>query len=105
MAEIKFCLKALLFAVLIVLFLQIPAGFGGFGNQDNSIESHIHTWIRTSRTVQSIEQTARQVAAGGAAVVRNFFLVAKQAFENTLNYNSARLGESSSAEGRRSSGL
>lgn len=60
MAEVKFCLKTLVAAILIVLCLQVKVG-------NQTAEQHIQTWIETSPLVAHVEK----VAAGGALAVRN----------------------------------
>ena len=60
MVEIKFCLKALMASILIVLCLQIHVG-------GRSAEQHMQSWLETSPVAGQLQK----VADGGALAVRN----------------------------------
>ena len=60
MAEVKFCLKSLVAAILVVLCLQIH-----MGNQ--TAEQHLQTWLETSPMARELQK----VAEGGALAIRN----------------------------------
>jgi hypothetical protein len=60
MDEVKFCLKSLFAAVLVVLLLQIHVG-------GETLETHAHNWIQTSTVSHYLEK----VAGGATLVIRN----------------------------------
>ena len=60
MAELKFCLKAFVSSVLIVLALQIHVG-------GRSLELHAHDWLEQSQVAQYLEK----VAIGATLAIKN----------------------------------
>ncbi len=60
MAEVKFCLKAFLASVLIVLAMQIHVG-------QLTVERHTQNWLETSPIAGYLEK----VASGAVLAIRN----------------------------------
>jgi hypothetical protein len=60
MDEVKFCLKSLAAAILVVFLLQIHVG-------GQTLEQHAHGWIETSPVAHYLEK----VAEGATLAIRN----------------------------------
>jgi len=91
MAELKFCLKALVASLVIVLAMQVHVG-------NTTIERHTQNWLETSPLAGYLEK----VASGAALAIRNASKAVTQLTSQALGTGDAQKASRLNLEFQRS---
>ena len=84
MAEVKFCLKAFLAAICIVLAMQIHVG-------NSTIEHHTQNWLETSPLAGYLEKVAEGAALAIRNATKSVTQVTSQAFGTSETQRASRM--------------